>query len=143
MKLATLASLALSLTLFAAPILADAADAPTVKAKVMQTIPGTKLSLDCILSAPVNMSTLKKMADEIYMKHDGPSYENVFIMWYLPSYKIGAGAWGTSKKQGKSAPVVSEIMRLQEMQRIMNEPNEKLRDKKLNQFIKEMEELEK
>lgn len=73
-----------------------AGDLPDYTATVDSEIPGMKLSLDCVIQQPVEKEELKKLADEVYTKYKGKSYKNVFIMWYLPSYKIGNGAWATT-----------------------------------------------
>lgn len=70
-----------------------------------------KLSLDMELAKPVDEATLRALGEKVYKDNKGSSYKNVFIMWYLPHYKVGAGAWGITNFTG-TTPQVS-IMALQ------------------------------
>lgn len=78
------------------------APVPHYVAKVESDMPGIKLSLDCTIDAPVDKAVLEKLAHEIFAKHKGKKYERVFVMWYLPHYKHGSGAWAVSNfERGK------------------------------------------
>lgn len=82
-----------ALVLFAAPCLAAEA-VPAFDVQSVRKVPGMKLSLDCVLAEPVDEATLRALGQKAYDLHKGKSYKSVFIMWYLPKYTIGAGAWG-------------------------------------------------
>lgn len=79
---------------FAIPICAG--DLPDYTVTVDSEIPSMKLSLDCVIQKPVDKEVLKELAADVYKKYKGKKYKNVFIMWYLPNYKIGNGAWATT-----------------------------------------------
>ena len=75
---------------------------PHYLAKVASDMPGIKLSLDCTIDAPVDEAALEKLARDLFAKHKGKTYERVFMMWYLPHYKPGSGAWAVSNfEKGK------------------------------------------
>lgn len=95
--------LSTSLCLAAAP--------PAYQARIASQTPGQKLSIDCVLNAPVDEATLRTLGERVYKDHRGSSYKNVFIMWYLPQYKIGAGVWGITNFIGSTPQV--RIMALQ------------------------------
>lgn len=85
---------------------------PHYVAKIESDMPSIKLSLDCTIDAPVDTATLEKLARELFAKHKGKKYERVFMMWYLPHYKPGSGAWAVSNfENGKLTEV--KIMALQ------------------------------
>lgn len=73
-----------------------AADLPGYDAKIAGKIPGMKLSIDCVIQQPVEEPVLKELAEKVYNENGGKDFKNVFIMWYLPHYKIGSGAWATT-----------------------------------------------
>jgi DNA-directed RNA polymerase subunit RPC12/RpoP len=39
---------------------------------------------------------LRKLAETIYRRNEGPKYERVFICYYLPGMEINRGAWATT-----------------------------------------------
>ena len=84
---------------------------PAYEAVVADEISGQKLSLDCVIAAPVDEATLQALAQKVYDDYQGDNYKNVFIMWYLPNYEIGVGAWGLSNFQNGDWDV--RIMALQ------------------------------
>ena len=90
---------------------------PEPEVHIASVIQGKKLSLDCILPGEIDAATLEKIAKKTYTSKAGSSFDNVFIMWYLPGEKIGAGAWATSNKHGKDAALETKILRLQQMQK--------------------------
>lgn len=105
------ACLTLAIALIATPALAQ--DLPSYEAVITDQVPNNKLSLDCTITEPVDKDKLRALAEKVYADHNGKSYKNVFIMWYLPHYEKGAGAWGiTNFTGGGSVPDVS-IMALQ------------------------------
>ena len=71
-------------------------EVPSYNCKVANKINNMKLSLDCVISNKVEKNELIKLGNEVYNNNNGKNYKNVFIMWYLPYYKIGSGAWGTT-----------------------------------------------
>ena len=93
------------------PEAAVAAELPSHTSKITANVKGMKLSIDCVLSEGVDAATLEALGKKVYEENNGASYENVFIMWYLPHYKIGAGAWGTTNFQNGKINV--RILRLQ------------------------------
>lgn len=88
-------AIALMLMIFCGSM-AMGAEVPEYEAKIDSQIPGIKLSIDCVIQAPVSKEVLQKLAADVYKKFKGKKYKNVFIMWYLPHYKINNGAWGTT-----------------------------------------------
>lgn len=88
-----------------------AADLPGYQEQVVDQMPGLKLSIDCILAEPVDEATLRALGEKVYKDNKGSNYKNVFIMWYLPHYKVGAGAWGITNFTGPTPQV--RIMALQ------------------------------
>lgn len=95
--------------LYALPALAE--PLPKYQLSVVQDIKGQKLSLDCTLAEPVDEATLRALGEKAYAENNGKKYQNVFIMWYLPHYQKGAGAWGITNFSGKNITV--RIMALQ------------------------------
>ena len=84
----------------------DPADAtaplPEFSVKQQHTIPGIKISFDCFLDKPVSRTMLMRLYEKMRQDYGTDAYENVFIMWYLPHYKVGSGAWGvTNCQKGK------------------------------------------
>jgi hypothetical protein len=63
------------------------------------SIPKIKLSLNVYISKRIDISELKIMADEIYDRYDGKTYENVFIEYLLPRMEPGNGCYATSNYQ--------------------------------------------
>ena len=90
---------------------------PEPEVHIASVIQGKKLALDCILPGEIDAATLEKVAKKTYGKNAGSSFDNVFIMWYLPGEKIGAGAWATSNKHGRDNALETKIMRLQQLQK--------------------------
>ncbi|WP_300858109.1 hypothetical protein [uncultured Desulfovibrio sp.] len=84
---------------------------PADKATVVSKVPGMKLSIDCVLQAPVDEAMLATLGRKVFEENGGNGFQNVFIMWYPPHHKIGNGAWGTTNfENGK--PTV-RILQLQ------------------------------
>lgn len=92
---------------------ATAADLPAYQVKVTSKMGTMKMAIDGFLQAPVDEATLKAVAEKAYRENGGPSFERVFIMWYLPHYKVGAGAWATTNVAGGTMDV--KILRLQDL----------------------------
>ncbi len=92
-------------------IVEDNGPLPDFKLTQTHTIPGIKISFDCILSNPVSRPMLKRLYEKIAKDYNTASYKRVFIMWYLPHYKIGAGAWGTTNSEDGKVEV--RILKLQ------------------------------
>jgi hypothetical protein len=59
-------------------------------------IPEIKMSIDVRLKRKISQEALEMIANNLYWENDGPSYERVFIAYYLPKMEVGAGAWATS-----------------------------------------------
>ena len=53
-----------------------------------------KFSLDVRIDAPISEQQLRTNAAII--KCQNPGYERYYISYFLPSYKLDAGAWATS-----------------------------------------------
>ena len=76
---------------------------PKFSVKQQHTIPGIKISFDCFLEKPVSHTMLARLYEKMRQDYNTDAYENVFIMWYLPHYKVGGGAWGvTNCQNGKT-----------------------------------------
>ena len=92
----------------------DPADAtaplPKFDVKQQHTIPGIKISFDCFLEKPVSRTMLQRLYEKMRQDYGTDAYENVFIMWYLPHYKVGAGAWATTNCQKGKADISIRAM---------------------------------
>lgn len=55
-----------------------------------------KLSLDIRVSRKLSKAELMSAARAIYKSANGVKYKFVFITYYLPGMKVGAGAWATT-----------------------------------------------
>lgn len=95
-------TLSMTLALLMLACVCWAAAVPGYTAKVVGKMGTMKLSIDCVIQQKVDSDTLKTLGEKVYNEHDGKGFERVFINWYLPHYKIGAGAWGiTNFENGK------------------------------------------
>jgi len=92
-------------------VVEDKGPLPEFKLNQTSSIPGIKISFDCILQNPVSKPMLKRLYDKISQDYGADSYKRVFIMWYLPHYKIGAGAWATTNSVDGKVEV--RILKLQ------------------------------
>lgn len=59
-------------------------------------IPNIKLSIDVIIKSRLDKSEITELANEIYDKYDGHTYDNVFIEYTLPGMIYGNGIYATS-----------------------------------------------
>lgn len=59
------------------------------------TLAGIKHSLDVRLNKKVSEETLRSLALKL-KSQDARNYERIFICYYLPDMKVGAGAWATT-----------------------------------------------
>lgn len=85
---------------------------PDYQARVAGVVPDTRLSIDCIIEQPVTREVLEQLAAEVYKTYNGQNFQNVFMMWYLPSYKIGSGAWATTNyNAGKLTVSIPKLQR--------------------------------
>ena len=78
---------------------------PKYTIKQDHTIPKIKISFECMLDKPVDESTLIKLFDDIAKKYHTADYQNCFIIWMLPHYKPGHGAWATTHRTGRDFKV--------------------------------------
>ncbi|MDL2316485.1 hypothetical protein LJC59_05325 [Desulfovibrio sp. OttesenSCG-928-A18] len=78
------------------------AELPAYRVEIEDAIPGNKLSLECVLAEAVSLETLRALGERVYADYKGPAYKKVYIIWYIPGYRKGAGAWGvTHRVDGK------------------------------------------
>ncbi len=59
-------------------------------------IPEIKMSIDVRLKQRVSQEALELIARNLFLENEGPSYDHVFITYYLPDMVVGSGAWSTS-----------------------------------------------
>ena len=114
---------------------------PEVKVTIGDVIPGMKFSADCLIQKQVDAETLEKMAAKVYTDNKADQYENVFVLWWLPHYTKGAGAWASTNRNGKDGKMVVKITRMQDMQKIYNNMG-KLADGELEKLLKIVETAE-
>ncbi|MGB7060741.1 MAG: hypothetical protein WBF13_00125 [Candidatus Zixiibacteriota bacterium] len=60
-----------------------------------KVVPGVKRSLDVRLNRKVTEDVLRSIALQL-KSQDPKEYERIFITYYLPDMKLGAGAWATT-----------------------------------------------
>lgn len=59
-------------------------------------IPNIKLSIDVKIKSRLDKNEITEIANEIYNKYDGHTYENVFIEYTLPGMIYGNGIYASS-----------------------------------------------
>ena len=57
---------------------------------------GEKVSIEIMVSRPLTREEISTIARTIYKIFRGSLYKRVFIDWYLPGMKTGAGVWATT-----------------------------------------------
>ena len=73
---------------------------PKYTIKQDHAIPNMKISFECMLDKPVDKATLTRLFDDIAKKYHTKDYQNCFVIWMLPHYKPGHGAWATTHRRG-------------------------------------------
>ena len=73
-----------------------------------EELPGKKFSVDVMVRKRMSKSELQSAAraldfliSAIQRRHGDRRYPRIFITWYLPGMKIGAGAWATTHFEPK------------------------------------------
>lgn len=73
-----------------------ATDAATYEVLSAETAGIEKLSVDVVISRPIEKQELSRTARTIYKALKGPRFKRIFVTWYLPGMEVGAGAWATT-----------------------------------------------
>lgn len=61
-----------------------------------ETLANEKMSIDVVVSRPIDEEQLSRVARIIHKALKGISFKRVFMTWYLPGMEIDAGAWATT-----------------------------------------------
>lgn len=75
---------------------APATAAPSFEILDQQKMGTIKMTMVMVIPQPVDKETLTAMAKQLYADYNGKKYEKVFMEWYLPGMKRGAGAWAVT-----------------------------------------------
>lgn len=70
--------------------------APSFEILDQQKMGTIKMTMVMVIPQPVDKETLTAMAKQLYADYNGKKYEKVFMEWYLPGMKRGAGAWAVT-----------------------------------------------
>lgn len=75
---------------------APATAPPSFEILDQQKMGTIKMTMAMVIPQPVDKETLTAMAKQLYADYNGKKYEKVFMEWYLPGMKRGAGAWAVT-----------------------------------------------
>ncbi len=93
------------------PVEDETAPLPKYELSLVSAVPGIKIGFEGIIDKPVSKTMLERLHAKVVQENDGSSYQRVFVTWYLPHYKKGRGAWGTT--QSEDGKISASILKLQ------------------------------